>query len=1826
MKVSFLERAAHFLTKQRRHSYWLAAVACLALAVMTGTVYSLIRQGQASVYMEKTLACPVTVHVHGADCYDESGQLICGYADYVVHTHNDDCYDAGGQLVCQLGEAEEHVHDASCWEVRQELACGLEENPGHQHSEACYAPGTGCTLPEHVHTDTCYTVEWVPAEPQAMPAGDIPADALPAEDGTFEAPQSQEPQMVEVRTLTCTLAEHTHSESCQGEPVLICDMEVGAGSHFHGPECYRETQVLACGKNELHTHTDACYENGMLVCGKLELRSHVHDENCFRIHKLDEDEVAGLTPGGDDGASDTPEVPETPDTPDAPAEGHRHTDACYSPAALTCNQEEHAHTESCYTAETREVPVILEDGTVTTELQEVTVLTCTKTEHTHTDACYAGERTLICGLEETLPSTPEDPSQTPETPEVPDTPDTPGVPADPNAPHHHTDACYAPMDPICGLEEHAHGGDCIKSDTLEYICGKIEHTHTDECYPEPRTLICGLEEGQIPGEEKPEEKPVEQPVEMGTWFTAATVENDSQMTQAIVRCTAEAGIPADAELHIRRVEDGAELDSQARQAREITGQMGMEEVELSFYDIGFTWQGQEIEPKVPVTVELHWFGADAQEISATTAMIHYGSSGPEVVDHYLVEDGVVFETDGFSNYAVVKKARAATSSDLAGFTTQVTIKGNDFEYTIGKGGQITDENGVVVTDPKLYVGETYKINIYFAEDAQSSGGGGQFDPNSMTYQIPGILSCNAVSGPLSTTEGTELGTYTIDENGQLTVNLTESGKGAVERWQDTKMNVEFEATVVKNDHSQSENFDFGDNIKVDIKVENDAQVEVTKGAHRFDPVTRTIEYDVTAKVVRGAVDQLILEDYLEDYLNNEYGYFKIQDEGFTVTDLNGNSLEDKGYTVTSTISHDGRFEFRKGTGSAHKSSEKATITVSGGNGFQAGEGVKLNYKVHVEDKFFEGKDDLTVVTGSVMNQIDLTGKTGDDSVKVSDRATQTIKTVRLNKTCAEETSSGNIQWTVIVGDGYMPVSGETIMDTLKENSGMAYNTVHPIEVYPIRMEKNEVVGNNGPKQEYAWNSNNVSHSANSFSIRLPSLNDGYNAFKLVYYTTKPKNFNPSDNSVTIGGITTNGGGTPAIVKTGEDAGSYLEYTIEVDVPAGMKDKNIYIDDALKNYSNSSGGYQNNPENLVVTVTPEGGSPITLTEGRGKENSYYYRKSSSNPNHYRFYIGFNVPEKGDYDDGKWPYDTAATIQIVYRIPTSAQRVDGTNIIENDPTVDGALTAGETVRNRATVHYQVGDVYETKEGAKDIGRVQAITKSGTQMEDGKIHYVVDFPNGAINNSVVGQNVSDIWLEDSFDSRLQYVEGSMIMYFYDKKNGVSDRSNRTFVYKGNIDCQQDAEAPGRMKFKVNATNFWQRSDDNPDYISNNTNFIIDFNKSTTRYKAKSIRFEYDLEPRAGQLGQPENGSTTVSLNNDARIGWKDSSGADHETALAHATVEYNVGVLDKYGEQIDEEGKGAILRYTIELNRSRLQLAKQGQKTYNVKDTMSSNLAVKPDTIAVEKGEVDGSWSLLEKGRDYTVSFSTSGQEQVITFTGLPDKEYLKITYEARVTGTDANPTVNNTAVLQGSVDYTTVDNASYDINRSNSGISGTAKTILLTKSDALTGVNLPGAQFALYTAQIDMRAPNPPKNVAPEILVPVVDQDGNMTSEHYTLYYRGSYRTGPDGTIMIGIGNKDNGDAPLTSKVLYALVEVEPPAGYVKSEKRTYFYVDEKSDTWPLYGVESYNSGSFISIPNTPTGYELPETGSDGSMKYVALGALLMCGGGLLAVRRGRKRRA
>lgn len=173
-----LTEAAEFLMKKRRRRIWARAVGALACVVVFCTTYALILP---AITLERT-ACGQEEHTHTEDCYDQEGNFLCGYADYIVHTHDENCYDADGRLICWLPELEEHIHTAECYapgetvvideghthtddcygQERGELICGLEETAGHAHGEDCYdeAGNLICTLDEsegHQHNDSCYT-------------------------------------------------------------------------------------------------------------------------------------------------------------------------------------------------------------------------------------------------------------------------------------------------------------------------------------------------------------------------------------------------------------------------------------------------------------------------------------------------------------------------------------------------------------------------------------------------------------------------------------------------------------------------------------------------------------------------------------------------------------------------------------------------------------------------------------------------------------------------------------------------------------------------------------------------------------------------------------------------------------------------------------------------------------------------------------------------------------------------------------------------------------------------------------------------------------------------------------------------------------------------------------------------------------------------------------------------------------------------------------------------------------------------------------------------------------------------------------------------------------------------------------------------------------------------------------------------------------------------------------------------------------------------------------------------------------------------------------
>lgn len=286
------QKMGRYTVRRRHKKGWQRVVTAMAAIVVFCTTYALIlpaitqerkptcgmeeHEHEESCYreMEKILSCAVQVHIHGPECLNDQGLVICGNDQYLIHSHEDHCYDASGVLVCSLPERAVHQHTESCYALPEPSE---EIQTAHEHGEDCYQsvpPILVCTQeeqPGHQHSEEdCYTYE---------------------------------------TNLICTLEEtqgHQHAEACfDSKGNLICTQEELPG-HTHGESCLEKTALLICTQEEIqgHQHEETCYEaqdpvliceipegtpepetEPVLICGYVHPVLHQHDENCFFVDK-----------------------------------------------------------------------------------------------------------------------------------------------------------------------------------------------------------------------------------------------------------------------------------------------------------------------------------------------------------------------------------------------------------------------------------------------------------------------------------------------------------------------------------------------------------------------------------------------------------------------------------------------------------------------------------------------------------------------------------------------------------------------------------------------------------------------------------------------------------------------------------------------------------------------------------------------------------------------------------------------------------------------------------------------------------------------------------------------------------------------------------------------------------------------------------------------------------------------------------------------------------------------------------------------------------------------------------------------------------------------------------------------------------------------------------------------------------------------------------------------------------------------------------------------------------------------------------------------------
>ena len=329
---------------------------------------------------------------------------------------------------------------------------------------------SGCEIPEHVHTEACYTQVSTVSKTRLVCPLEVHEHTQDCYDESgspvcgyagLVVHQHDSSCYDEEGNLWCQLPElgtHTHTESCYAVPETA-----DAPVHVHTEECYtRQRGELICTQavTEGHTHSEDCYsETRELVCQTPESDGHQHTEACF-------EPIAEPVAGDEETSAENSSLVCSL----AESQGHSHDESCYiTGTELTCGLEEapgHQHTDECYAWEDVLTCQLSTEPAEETE-PAAPVLVCGSQEiilHTHTAACLDGSGKPVCGKPQVLAhqhsadcfQTVEEPADT-ETLTCTNTDES----------HSHSALCYGSWELSCGLEEHVHTMECSADPTAD---------------------------------------------------------------------------------------------------------------------------------------------------------------------------------------------------------------------------------------------------------------------------------------------------------------------------------------------------------------------------------------------------------------------------------------------------------------------------------------------------------------------------------------------------------------------------------------------------------------------------------------------------------------------------------------------------------------------------------------------------------------------------------------------------------------------------------------------------------------------------------------------------------------------------------------------------------------------------------------------------------------------------------------------------------------------------------------------------------------------------------------------------------------------------------------------------------------------------------------------------------------------------------------------------------------------------------------------------------------------------------------------------------------
>ena len=519
----------------------------------------------------------------------------------------------------------------------------------------------------------------------------------------------------------------------------------------------------------------------------------------------------------------------------------------------------------------------------------------------------------------------------------------------------------------------------------------------------------------------------------------------------------------------------------------------------------------------------------------------------------------------------------------------------------------------------------------------------------------------------------------------------------------------------------------------------------------------------------------------------------------------------------------------------------------------------------------------------------------------------------------------------------------------------------------------------------------------------------------------------------------------------------------------------------------------------------------------------------------------------------------------------------------------------------------------------------------LDDGQkvIEYTVKF-NGFTTDPVTGEfgkipiDPKTFKLTDVFDSKLQYVSGSLYVDVYSPEN----RHRYRFAYPVGEDPVTTEKDDGTTTLIAEAEKFTRRiSQDEGGGEDHDYEALHDYMWSDSKKEVKPrdalYIFVYQLELKDENI----KGKSEIELHNKATVAYGDKSKSDD------AVVYFTPEVLKKEGMHTHEDPTNIdIMEYTIYVNPGATDMvtAEGGSDIgrFTLTDQMDEILELKLDSVKVSRVDKEtGEETLLTQvtdinevkpGADCYVVQEGKGNTLKLT---LPDNAYLKITYSAYIGATmNTSGSVTNTVTMDADITITESNTAEYEMDGSGGRMSGN---------------DIDGAVFEVYTLKKDGGG----ESADSKKLQVQINEGGQETFEQFGGDISPNAKTGAP------IAPKEDYDG------YYLLVEKAAPDGYVPdpkpvvfkfAEKKTeteegketvpeketvkvkYFEEDEKNYHEYEVEVQYIQPGDNVVIfENKPDVYELPETGGFGSMTYTLAGLLLIFGGAFcLMYRRNR----